>query len=170
MVTRATLRTDVFANAIDHRGTSVLTKLGANTGFGLPEAVTEETCAFGLLLPDRHTEIIRAEAIAGVSEVHDVAGRITAEAIMRQLNAPKSDLRQQRLDRLKWNGHTALAACRARTGAGLDGREFAAAAHRSRVSTFKCTSESSHNRNVWKQVGRPVARCQSASPAGLISP
>ena len=151
-IARASLRSDVFANAIDHRGTSVLDQLGANDGFGFPEAVAEETCTFGLLVPDRHTEITRVEVIAGVAEVHDVAGRITAESIMRQLNASKRDLRQQRLDGLELNGRTALAACGARTGAGLDGREIAAVIHRSRVSTLKCTSESSVNRNVLKRV------------------
>ena len=108
----------------------MLGQLGANYGFGLPEAVAEETCAFGLLVPDGHTEIIRVEVIAGVAEVHDVAGRISAESIVRPLNASKSDVREQRLDGRKLPGRTTLAACAARTGAGLDGREIAAVTHR----------------------------------------
>ena len=86
-----TQRSDVLANTIDHGGASVHGQLGANDGFRLPEAVAEETRAFRLLVPHRHTEIIHVEAIAGVARIaHDVAGRVTAESIVSQLNASKA--------------------------------------------------------------------------------
>ena len=49
---------------------------------------------------------------------------------------PQSDLRQERLDGLKLNGRSTLAARGARAGAGRDGREIAAVIHRSRVSSI----------------------------------
>jgi hypothetical protein len=109
-----------------------------------PTDLAERAYAFGLLLPDRHTEIAPVETITSLAEVHDVAGRVTAESIVRQLNASKGDLRQECLDGLALDGRTTLTARGARGGTGLDGREIALVVHRPRVSTLECTSESSH--------------------------
>lgn len=93
----ATLRRDVLADSGNHIRVPVLQELTSDTRLGLTEAVTEESCAAGLLLPDRDTDVARAKPIAGLDEVPCLARRIGAEAVVRLLNLSKSDLRQQPL-------------------------------------------------------------------------
>ena len=100
----------------------MLQELSPNARLGLAEAVTQEPSAAGLLLPDGHADVVGPKLIAGVAEVHRLAGRIRAESIMRQLNSSKGDLCQQRFDRLELNRCSAFSAGRAGTGAWLQRR------------------------------------------------
>ena len=81
----------------------MLHELSPNAGLGLTEAVTEEPPAARLLLPDGHADVAGPKLIAGVAEVHRLAGRIGAETIVRQLKSSKSHFREQRFHRLELN-------------------------------------------------------------------
>jgi hypothetical protein len=62
---------------------------------------------------------------------------------VRQLDPPERDLRQQRLHCLELNRGATLSASWTGTRTRFNGGRVAAVTHRTRVSTLKCTSESS---------------------------
>jgi hypothetical protein len=102
-VAGTTLRGDVLVDPGNDLRAPVRHELAPDTGLGLAEAVTEGSCAAGLLLPHRHTDIVSTKPIAAVADVHRRAGRIRAEPVVRQPNSSKRDHRQQRLDGLELN-------------------------------------------------------------------
>jgi hypothetical protein len=69
----------------------MLQELASDPSLGFAEAVTQKSFAAGLLLPHWHADVVGAKLIAGVAEVHRVAGRIRAESVVRQLNSSKGD-------------------------------------------------------------------------------
>jgi hypothetical protein len=134
---------DVLADPRDHIRLPVLEEFASDTRLGFTEAVTQKSFAAGLLLPHWHADVAGAKPIVGVAEVHRFAGRIGAESVVRQPNSSKGDRRQQRFDCLELNRCSAIRAGRAGPGSWFRAGRIATVVHHSRVSTLKCTSESS---------------------------
>jgi hypothetical protein len=107
----------------------MLQELPPNARLCLTEAVTQEPSVAGLFLPDGHADVTGPKLIAGVAEVHRIAGRIRAKTIMRHLKSSKSHLGEQRFHRLELNRCSALSARRAGTGAGLSDGRIATVVH-----------------------------------------
>jgi hypothetical protein len=127
------LRSDLLPDSGDDVRASVLLELASDAGFGFAEAVTQESSAAELLLPDRDTDVAGSKLVARVAEVHRGADRIGAESVVRQLNSPKGHFRQQRFDRLQLNRSSAFTAGRAGSSTGFGAGRIATVVHQPRV-------------------------------------